>query len=181
MDIKLLLLGVIAATASISLYFLSQSYSSSSPEFLAWASKHGKVYTSPEDAAYRQRVYQQTMAFITESNLQGHSYTLGPNQFTDLTFEEFSKFYLAEPFPNETYTTEDTDSPAVDIPASVDWRAKGKVTPVKNQLSCGSCWAFSALGAHLRTAGCRRPGHEGGHLPMAGLWPGTGRLASAEA
>lgn len=33
------------------------------------------------------------------------------------------------------------------LPASFDWTAKGAVLPSRNQLSCGSCFSFSATGA----------------------------------
>ena len=35
--------------------------------------------------------------------------------------------------------------PEAELPATLDWRDSGIVTPAKTQQSCGACWAFAAI------------------------------------
>jgi len=118
--------------------------------FEAWKLEHGKTYTS---AAAEQTAFKAWTAndmIIKEHNAKGQSWTLGHNEFTDLTWQQFAAErlpgLLPQPefrLPRPTFT-----APAnFEAPASVDWVAKGAVTPIKNQGRCGSCWAFSTTGS----------------------------------
>jgi len=124
--------------------------SSLSPEekmFSEFVGRYNKAYDSPATFFQRFSVFKDNLNYIREQNALNLSYTLGLNEFADLTNLEFMNLYagLMEQ-PAGIPRSEHVVGGKAPL-ASVDWRSQGAVTPIKNQGQCGSCWAFSTTGA----------------------------------
>eukprot|EP00727_Mastigamoeba_balamuthi_P008862 m51a1_g4599 hypothetical protein (330) ;mRNA; f:226031-227449 len=116
--------------------------------FRNWAAMHGKVYTKAQEAR-RFQAFLGNLKRIEELNEQGHA-LFGISPFADLTEDEFRSIYLRPMYHREKLERMPV-KPNGDLPDNHDWRQAtnpARVAPVKNQGSCGSCWAFSTV-AHL--------------------------------
>ncbi|XP_047074147.1 senescence-specific cysteine protease SAG39-like [Lolium rigidum] len=122
-----------------------------------WMAEHGRTYKNSAEKARRFEVFKSNAHFIDSYNAAAGPGAksrpgLTTNNFADLTEAEFNNIYIRRrslPRPPSVVETGFMYGNVClsHIPASIDWREKGAVTPVKDQGSCGCCWAFSAVAA----------------------------------
>lgn len=132
--------------------------------------KHGKIYGNEKMENRRFDTFKNNLILIQKHNLEYQlglqSYQLSANVHSDLSFDEFKSFLGIKSIKKSDFAKQLTflssisnssSSPSskdqkmklsrTKVPPSVDWRKSGKVAPIQDQGSCGSCWAFSAVSA----------------------------------
>lgn len=117
--------------------------------FSAFQQKFAKNYTDAE-SELRYGIFKDNLDTINTHNAKNKSWTMGVNQFADMTPLEFTAWVKRGSgggyvhLKNREKRYGEPQTPNCD---SSDLVTAGVVTAVKNQGNCGSCWSFSTTGA----------------------------------
>lgn len=146
--LALLLLGVVSLSAL--------DYDDDDDQWEAYKLEYNKDYSDNEDMdKYRKDIFLKNLNIIDEHNKRSdagtESYEMGINEFSDMLESEIETIFSNNNFVDMDMELEELEMEMdsfeslelQNLRRSVNWTARGAVTPVRNQGKYNNSWAFA--------------------------------------
>jgi cathepsin L len=121
-------------------------------QFSKFVSKFQRSYKTKSEFNKRLSNFKKNKKIVEEHNAKNEGFELETNKLADLSDNEYqSMFGLIAPTDDDSNNNaqflgyEGEELAEQTVPTSVNWVTAGAVQSIRNQASCGSCYAFSAL------------------------------------
>lgn len=161
---KVQLLGLVALLACSSAFYVFSNVNKTRKvparvveKYAQWKQTHRKLYASPSESDFRLRVFEEKLTMVEEANAQYDAFLSRNNEpaldtpmfelkrYSDLTTEEFKKRYTGLDISKMSNKPIEQEVPAPTEAKKASLLGQSFTIPIRHQLECGSCWAFSVI------------------------------------